>query len=169
MAVESSLYQAELFEFASNYEGVYQSSITQAAKFYSSSGYEDELLWASVWHFLATSEESYIDAPKGSSGGTRSRFSWDDKYDLGAQVLVSKEALDQDIYGQFKFDGEQFICSCLKKGKKNVIKSLEGLLWFISYDLQYITTVTFIATTYFDYLTTYSATFDCPGGHYTAQ
>nr|XP_023886155.1 endoglucanase 14-like [Quercus suber] len=157
----------QLFEFASNYEGVYQSSITQAAKFYSSSGYEDELLWASVWLFLATGEESYLDSLEGSSGGTRSRFSWDDKY-LGAQVLVSKlifeEALDQDIYDQFKFNGEQFICNCLQKGEKNVIKTLGGLLWFISYDLQYVTTATFIATTYSEYLTTYSATFDCPGG-----
>ena len=42
-----------------------------------------------MWLFLATGEESYLDALEGSSGGTRSRFSWDDKY-LGAQVLVSE-------------------------------------------------------------------------------
>ncbi|XP_065633238.1 endoglucanase 13-like [Quercus suber] len=116
-------------------------------------------------------EESYLDALEGSSGGARSKFSWDDKY-LGARVLASKiisflrgkTPSDQDIYGHFKIDGEQFICNCLQKGKNNVIKTPGGLLWFLSYNLQYVTTATFIATTYSEYLTTFSTTFDCHDG-----
>ena len=43
-------------------------------------------------------------------------------------------------------------------------RHLGGLLWFLSYNLQYVTTATFIATTYSEYLTMFSTTFDCPDG-----
>ena len=49
------------------------------------------MLWAAAWLHRATDEKTYLDFLGGSSntGGTRTDFSWDDKY-VGAQVLVSK-------------------------------------------------------------------------------
>ncbi|KAL4600288.1 hypothetical protein ACB092_11G187900 [Castanea dentata] len=131
----------QLFEFASNYSGLYQNSITTAAKFYNSSGYEDELLWAAVWLYRATNEDVYLDFVDESSGpgGPRSIFYWDDKY-VGVQVLIAKQ------------------------GKNNVQQTPGGLLWFLSYNLQYVTTAAFVAAAYSEYLTTNLATFDCPGG-----
>lgn len=81
----------DLFEFGKSYPGVYQSSIPNAASFYSSSGYEDELLWAAAWLHRATGEQTYLDylTQASNSGGARFVFAWDDKF-LGAQVLVSK-------------------------------------------------------------------------------
>ncbi|KAM4072423.1 hypothetical protein ACB094_11G137200 [Castanea mollissima] len=125
-----------LFEFASNYSGLYQNSITSAAKFYNSS--YDELLWAAVWLYRATNEDVYLDFVDESSGpgGPRSIFYWDDKY-VGVQVLIAKN---------------------------NVQQTPGGLLWFLSYNLQYVTTAAFVAAAYSEYLTTNLATFDCPGG-----
>ncbi|KAH0676538.1 hypothetical protein KY285_024339 [Solanum tuberosum] len=82
----------ELFDFAKKFPGVYTSSIPVAGKFYGSSGYEDELLWAAVWLYKATKDKSYLDyinEKSTSCGGTRLNFSWDDKY-IGAQVLIAK-------------------------------------------------------------------------------
>ncbi|KAM4081955.1 hypothetical protein ACJW30_11G132600 [Castanea mollissima] len=159
----------QLFEFASNYSGLYQNSITSAAKFYNSSGYEDELLWAAVWLYRATNEDVYLDFVDESSGpgGPRSIFYWDDKY-VGVQVLIAKLVLEGNIdgeaYGQYKSQAEEFICNCLQQGKNNVQQTPGGLLWFLSYNLQYVTTAAFVAAAYSEYLTTNLATFDCPGG-----
>ncbi|CAA0832404.1 Endoglucanase 12 [Striga hermonthica] len=81
----------QLFEFATTHTGLYQNSITVAAQFYSSSGYEDELLWAAAWLHRATNDNAYLyyisESP--NNGGTRKMFSWNDKF-VGAQVLVAK-------------------------------------------------------------------------------
>ncbi|KAM3685656.1 hypothetical protein ACB098_11G137800 [Castanea mollissima] len=161
----------QLFDFARNHQGVYQSSIPQAGNFYSSSGFEDELLWAAAWLHRATDEKTYLDFLGGSSntGGTRTVFSWDDKY-VGAQVLVSKLVLEgkvenSGIWSQYKSQAEQFICSCAQKGNSNVKKSPGGLLWFLPFNnLQYTTSATFIATAYSQYLTEKKASIQCPSG-----
>ena len=52
---------------------------------------QDELLWAAAWLERATDGKTYAQYlnQAASSGGTRSMFSWDDKY-VGSQVLVAK-------------------------------------------------------------------------------
>ncbi|TXG62443.1 hypothetical protein EZV62_009437 [Acer yangbiense] len=47
-AHELVVHAKQLFDFAHNHAGIYQNSIPVAGKFYSSSGYEDELLWAAA-------------------------------------------------------------------------------------------------------------------------
>jgi len=68
------------------------------------------------------------------------------------------------IWSQYKSQAEQFICNCLQKGNSNVNKSDVGLLWFLSYYLQYTTAATFIATAYSKYLTAKKASIQCPSG-----
>ncbi|KAL9226705.1 hypothetical protein vseg_002485 [Gypsophila vaccaria] len=41
-------HSKELFDFAKSHEGKYSDSIPAAAKFYSSSGFHDELMWAAA-------------------------------------------------------------------------------------------------------------------------
>lgn len=81
----------QLFDFARNHQGLYQSSIPSAGGFYASNGFQDELVWAAAWLYHATDDKSYLDfvQSSGNSGGTRTQFSWDDKY-IGAQVLIAK-------------------------------------------------------------------------------
>lgn len=55
---------------------------------------QDELLWGAAWLFRATHNRDYVDflddaLNSGGIGGTRTVFSWDDKY-LGSQVVVAK-------------------------------------------------------------------------------
>uniref|UniRef100_A0A2N9F1G4 Endoglucanase n=1 Tax=Fagus sylvatica TaxID=28930 RepID=A0A2N9F1G4_FAGSY len=161
----------QLFDFARNHQGVYQSSISVAGKFYSSSGFEDELLWAAAWLHRATDDQTYLDYLEGAgnTGGVRTTFSWDDKF-IGAQVLVAKLVLEGKVensgkWEQYKSQAEQFICSCLQKGNGNVKKSPGGLLWFLPFNnLQYTAAATFIATAYSEYLTAKRASIQCPGG-----
>ncbi|KAI9180253.1 hypothetical protein LWI28_002848 [Acer negundo] len=105
----------------------------------------------------------------GNSGGARSSFSWDDKY-LGAQVLASKLVLEgkyegSGIWGQYKSQAEQFICSCIQKGNNNFKKTAGGLLWFLPWNnLQYSATASLVSAIYSKYLTDAKASLQCPGG-----
>ncbi|XP_022891886.1 endoglucanase 14-like [Olea europaea var. sylvestris] len=165
------LHAKQLFDFAVKYPGQYQNSISSAANFYSSSGYEDELLWAAVWLERATGEKQYLDFITNSTniGGTRQMFSWDDKY-VGAQLLVAKGILEGKYpgngnLGQYKNYLEQFICNCLQKGSNNVKTTNNGLLWWQDWNnLQYVTSASFIMTTYSHVLTATKNTLQCPAG-----
>ncbi|CAI0402298.1 unnamed protein product [Linum tenue] len=82
----------ELFAFADLYRGAYSVSIPQVKKFYNSTGYGDELLWAASWLYYATRDPSYlkyltvINGDVFGNWGDPSWFSWDDKH-AGTQVI----------------------------------------------------------------------------------
>ncbi|CAN4095770.1 unnamed protein product [Withania somnifera] len=165
----------QLFDFATKFPGEYQSSISVAGQFYGSSGYEDELLWAAVWLFEATKDKTYLDYIKDkstSSGGTRSTFSWDDKY-VGAQLLIAKKLLEKKFAGnestslnEYKKNAEEFICNCIQKGNSNIKKTNGGLLWWQPWNnLQYVTTATFVITSYADTLSATKDSLRCTSGN----
>jgi len=76
----------QLFIFADTYRVSYSVSIPQVGKYYNSSGYGDELLWASSWLYHATKDPSYLsyvtekNENEFGSLGSVSWFSWDDKH-----------------------------------------------------------------------------------------
>ncbi|KAL5975000.1 hypothetical protein ACLOJK_031676 [Asimina triloba] len=166
-----STHAQQLFNFASNRRGVYSDSIPVARRFYSSSGYEDELLWAAAWLHRATNNQYYLNylASAGNMGGTRSEFSWDDKF-VGAQTLVAKLVLEGNvanngIWAEYKNSAEQFICSCIQKGSHNVRKTPGGLLnWHPWNPLQYTTSALLVMSAYYNYLTQTRSTLQCPAG-----
>lgn len=65
---------------------------------------QDELLWAALWLERATGEKRYLDFINTStnSGGTRTEFSWDDKY-VGVQLLIAKvyESNERVVYSHY--------------------------------------------------------------------
>ncbi|XP_023642488.1 endoglucanase 14 [Capsella rubella] len=160
-----------LFEFAKAHPGKYQSSITDAGRFYASSGYEDELLWAAAWLHRATNDQYYLNyiTHASNSGGPRTVFSWDDKF-VGAQVLVAKLALEGKVasngkIAEYKSMAEQFICNCAQKGSNNVKKTPGGLLWFLPWNnLQYTASASFVLSAYSKYLKDAKASIQCPHG-----
>ena len=91
----------ELFTFADTYRGLYHEAITDVTDFYKSwSGYQDELVWAATWLYIATGEASYLekaeqwydDLPKEPQSTTpmyKEALSWDDKT-YGCYVLLAK-------------------------------------------------------------------------------
>lgn len=81
----------QLFTFADKHRGFYSKSIPQVQKYYNSTGYGDELLWAAGWLYHATRNQTYLDFVTGKNGeefadwGNPTWFSWDNKL-AGAQV-----------------------------------------------------------------------------------
>ncbi|KAK9273901.1 hypothetical protein L1049_018713 [Liquidambar formosana] len=81
-----------LFEFAKSHKGTYDGE----CPFYCSwSGYNDELLWAASWLYMATRKPMYMEyIQEESISASVDEFSWDLKY-AGAQVLLSKRSACQ--------------------------------------------------------------------------
>ncbi|KAK9683478.1 hypothetical protein RND81_10G143800 [Saponaria officinalis] len=148
----------QLFKFAKNHQGKYSDSVPAAAKFYSSSGFQDELMWAAAWLYIATEQESYKYLGSIEPAGTRTMFSWDDKF-VGAQILVAKllyegkVPADDGNWAEHKNQAEEFLCNCIQKGTNNVFKTKGGLLWFNEWNnLQYTVSASFALTVYATYL-----------------
>ncbi|CAM8904526.1 unnamed protein product [Rhodiola kirilowii] len=170
-AAELLTHATQLFDFAQSHQGQYQNSISSAGQFYSSSGFQDELVWAAAWLYRATKNQKYLTAIQSSgSGGVRTEFSWDDKY-VGAQVLIAKLIADGNVppsgpWAEAKSSGEAFICDCVQKGSNNAKISPGGLLWFQPWsNLQYTNSAGFILALYADILTASKGTLSCPGGN----
>lgn len=83
----------QLFTFADTHRGSYSVSIPKVQKYYNSTGYTDELLWAAAWIYHATGDESYLsyvaleNGYKFANWGRTSWFSWDNKL-AGTQVYT---------------------------------------------------------------------------------
>ncbi|RVX03077.1 Endoglucanase 13 [Vitis vinifera] len=159
----------QLFDFAKTHQGLYQNSIPQA-KFYASSGFEDELVWAAAWLYRATNDQTYVNyLGSANTGGTRSEFSWDDKY-TGAQVLVAKFIMEgrlpsTDNWVNYKSHAEQFICNTVQKGYHNVKMTRGGALWWLSWNnFQYTTSALLLTISYADWLNAARSNLNCPNG-----
>ncbi|KAI4356899.1 hypothetical protein L6164_000882 [Bauhinia variegata] len=161
----------DLFDFARNHPGLYQSSIPSAGKTYSSSGYKDEMLWAAAWLHRATlgTGKQYADylASTNDTGGTRTTFSWDDKY-LRAQILAARLVLKGAVKGSgtwdhYKEQAEKFICSCMQKDESNNFQTTPGgLLWFLPWaNVQYVTSATLAISVYSQYLANAKSSLEC--------
>ena len=91
----------ELFTFADSHRGLYHEAITDVTDFYKSwSGFQDELVWAALWLYIATEEPAYLEKAEGWYGSLpkelqsdtpkyREALSWDDKT-YGCYVLLAK-------------------------------------------------------------------------------
>ncbi|EPS65630.1 hypothetical protein M569_09145, partial [Genlisea aurea] len=168
------VHARQLFSFADGFRGMYDVSIQSAKQFYASSGYQDELLWAATWLYLATNEEyylRYVIDNSASFGGTETEateFSWDDKY-AGVQVLLSKVLLAEESRGsytselqKYKAKADHFSCTCLQKGGKTP----GGLLYVQKWNnLQYTSSAAFLMAAYSGYLSEgKTAVVNCPDG-----
>lgn len=164
-----------MFRFGRSSIGLYSNSIPSARDFYSSSGYQDELQWAALWLHRATGDNGYLRyvASSGNTGGVRTLFSWDDKF-LGVQILVSKLVLEgrlpsDAVWGDYKKQGEQFLCNFIQKGTNNVAMTGGGMAWWNQpwNHFQYTTSSLLAFLSYSDYLSAAGATLACPTGTVT--
>ncbi|KAH3828330.1 hypothetical protein DPMN_130285 [Dreissena polymorpha] len=95
----------QLYDFATKYKGKYSDSVNQAAAYYRSGAYEDELGWAGVWLFQATGDRRYLTEaeairPTGAGWGD----SWDDKTtytDILLYKFTHKNEYKTDIEATF--------------------------------------------------------------------
>ncbi|GMI83251.1 cellulase 3, ARABIDOPSIS THALIANA GLYCOSYL HYDROLASE 9B3 [Hibiscus trionum] len=157
----------KVMAFAIQYRGAYSDSLGSAVcPFYCSySGYKDELLWGASWLLRATNDAYYYNflTTLGANDQT-DIFSWDNKY-AGAYVLLSRLALlDKDKnFDQFKQQAESFMCKILPNSPYSSTQYTQGGLMYKlpSINLQYVTSISFLLTTYGKYLDARKQTFNC--------
>ncbi|CAM6123249.1 unnamed protein product [Calypogeia fissa] len=143
----------ELFNFADGHRGTF----TGACPYYcSSSGYWDELLWASAWLYKATLNSKHIDyvLTNQYKVSTSVEFSWENKV-AGVHILLSKLYLSgQGSLSREKTLADSFICSNLPGSPTKSVKSTPGgLIWVRSgSNTQYGLNAAFLASVYVDYL-----------------
>ncbi|XP_076452170.1 uncharacterized protein LOC143287772 [Babylonia areolata] len=96
-----------LWQFAVDHKGKYSDSVPEAAGFYPSFNYTDELCWGSAWLYRATGEEQYLtEARKWFDPAPDWGMSWDDK-NVGCQLLLF-EATGEQQYKQAVEDTFQY-------------------------------------------------------------
>ncbi|KAG6781171.1 hypothetical protein POTOM_014060 [Populus tomentosa] len=168
----------QLFDFADKYRGKYDSSISVAQKYYRSvSGYNDELLWAAAWLYQATNNQYYLDYlgnngdSMGGTGWGMTEFGWDVKY-AGVQTLVAKFLMQgkaghhAPVFEKYQQKAEDFMCSCLGKGTRNVQKTPGGLIYIQRWNnMQFVTSASFLAAVYSDYLVSAGRNLNCAAGN----
>ncbi|KAG7153472.1 Endoglucanase A-like 3 [Homarus americanus] len=100
----------ELYNFGDSFRGKYSDSITDAVENYGSWGYYDELAWAAIWLFRATSDRSYLTKAKEHYSeidlDAIGEFSWDEKTP-GVQVLLAT-LTDSEDRPKYRQDLETF-------------------------------------------------------------
>ncbi|XP_068647567.1 endoglucanase 3 [Aristolochia californica] len=153
--------------FALKYRGAYSDSLSSSVcPFYCSySGYQDELLWGAAWLLTATKDIYYLNVLKSlGAGDDTDIFSWDNKY-AGAHVLLSRRALlnhDKSL-DQFRSQAENFMCNILPNSPSSKTHYTPGGLIYKmgQSNLQYVTSITFLLSTYAKYLMSTKQTFNC--------
>ncbi|XP_019441110.1 PREDICTED: endoglucanase 5-like [Lupinus angustifolius] len=176
------IHAKQLFTFADKFRGLYDEYVFGAEKFYSSSGYSDELLWAAAWLFHATDDEYYLSyvvdnaVYMGGTGWAVKEFSWDNKY-AGVQILLSKVLLEgkagpyASTLKQYQAKADYYACACLQKNDGyNVRKTPGGLVYVREWNnLQYVSSAAFLSAVYSNYLSAARAQLNCPEGQIEPQ
>ncbi|PVD35339.1 hypothetical protein C0Q70_02299 [Pomacea canaliculata] len=92
-------HSKQLYTFAKTHHGFYSDSVADAANFYKSYNYTDELVWGAAWMYKATGDVSYLrDAEARYQSWPAWGFSWDEKQ-FGNQILLY-ELTSKDVYKQ---------------------------------------------------------------------
>lgn len=147
-------HAAKLYTFADSYRGKYSDSIPEASDFYrSSSGYDDELVWAAIWLHLATGEQSWLDVAETAYDSMpknhRWTLGWDNK-SFGCYILLAK------ITGKAKYraDSEKWLNFWTDgDGGDRVSYTPGGLARLDQWGaLRYATTTAFCAFVYADHV-----------------
>ncbi|CAI0379384.1 unnamed protein product [Linum tenue] len=172
----------QLFEFGDKYRGRYHESVKAAKGFYpSTSGYNDELLWAALWLYKATTNQTYLNYALQNAhhfGGATwavKEFSWDIKY-AGLQLLASTrdettrhDNHSRNILETYRSKAEYYLCANLNKnvGNDNVQLTPGGLIYIRQWNnLQYASSAAFLLTVYSDHLRSTNRRLSCSaGGH----
>ncbi|KAG0452700.1 hypothetical protein HPP92_025092 [Vanilla planifolia] len=170
----------KLFTFANDHKISYTVSFPDLQKYYNSTGYKDELLWAASWLYHATRDQqylSYITVENGESyadWGRPTWFSWDDKRS-GTQVLLSrlnifgtKESTNAENKGlqMYQKTAEAIMCGLLPDSPTATSSRTDGgLIWIDKWNaLQHPVAASFLAVLYSDYMmTSRTPSFSCNG------
>ncbi|XP_051192231.1 endoglucanase 8 [Lolium perenne] len=119
------------------------------------SGYNDELLWAATWLYMATKRQVYADFISHEAiSSSVAEFSWDLKYP-GAQVLLAE--LNMTASGglqSFKTQADNFVCAVLPDTPFHQVFITPGGMIHLrdGANSQYVTGTAFLFVVYADWL-----------------
>ncbi|XP_066332644.1 endoglucanase 8-like [Miscanthus floridulus] len=141
-----------LFLFAKAHQGSYDGE----CPFYCSySGYNDELLWAATWLYLATKRQVYADFISHEAiSSSVAEFSWDLKFP-GAQVLLAEFNMTSGGGAQnFKAQADNFVCAVLPDTAFHQVFITPGGVIHLrdGANTQYVTSTSFLFVVYSDLL-----------------
>jgi len=98
-ANELLTHAKQLFKFAEDFPGIYSNSVNEAAAYYRSTTYQDEMCWGGAWMYLATKDPHYLQVAEANYiPGAAWGQSWDEK-NTGCMVLLYK-VTNKTIYRQ---------------------------------------------------------------------
>ncbi|XP_062185398.1 endoglucanase 11-like isoform X2 [Phragmites australis] len=165
----------DMMGFAVAHQGKYSDYVggNVGAYYQSYSGYKDELLWGSAWLLWATKNASYFNYLNSLSANDGvDIFSWDNKL-AGARVLLSRRTLvDGDKrFEPFRQQAEDYICRILPNSPSSTTRYTPGGLMHKSgyANLQYVTSASFLLTTYAKYMAVSKHTFSCQSLRVTSK
>ncbi|CAH9072331.1 unnamed protein product [Cuscuta europaea] len=156
----------DVFWFAVQYEGKYSDQLKSAVcPFYCSySGFKDELMWGAAWLLRATNDDSYYEIIKALTVESPDNFSWDNKV-AGAYVLLSRRSLfaNGKKYQNYAQLAEDFMCKILPDSPSLTTHYTNGGLMYKlpQSNLQYVTSISSLTTTYAKYMAFSKKTFNC--------
>ncbi|TQE01452.1 hypothetical protein C1H46_012932 [Malus baccata] len=141
-----------LFQMAKAHKGTYDGE----CPFYCSySGYNDELLWAATWLYIATKRPLYLKyIQEEAISATVSEFSWDLKY-AGAQVLLAKLFFEgEKSLENYKNGADSYICSNIPDSPYNQVTMTPGGMIHLrdGANTQYVTGTAHLFAVYSDIL-----------------
>ena len=156
-------HATQLFSFADTYRGKYSDSIPDAASFYPSYSYNDELVWSATWLHKAIAAKGetdtfYLDKAQSYyqgvyAGGTQS---WDEK-SHGAAVLLAQETGNS----RYRTDVENWLNYWSDKSGAGIKYTPGGFAWLDQWgSSRYSANTAFIAGIYSD-------TVNDPGDRYS--
>lgn len=156
-------HATQLFTFADTYRGKYSDSIPDAASFYPSYGYMDELAWSAVWLHKAIeakggTDTAYLNKAQTYYQGVYPRWtqSWDEK-SHGAAVLLAQETGNS----RYRTDVENWLNYWSDKSGAGIQYTPGGFAWLNQWgSSRYSANTAFVAGVYSD-------TVNDPGDRYS--
>ncbi|KAG9458102.1 hypothetical protein H6P81_002610 [Aristolochia fimbriata] len=150
-----------LFKFAKEHKGTYDGE----CPFYCSySGYNDELLWAASWLYLATHKGIYFKfITEEAISANVDEFSWDLKY-AGVQILLTDSYLSgESKFENFKAQADSFVCSVHPQSPYRQINSSPGGMIHLrdGANTQYVTGTALLFSIYGDILAKHNNVVQC--------
>ncbi|KAJ7958417.1 Endoglucanase [Quillaja saponaria] len=150
-----------LFDLAKSRRGTYDGECPFYCSF---SGFNDELLWAGSWLYMATKKPMYLKyIQEESISATVTEFSWDLKF-AGAQILLSKLFFEGEKSLQnYKTQADSYICSVLPESPYHQIYVTPGGMIHLrdGANSQYVTGTTLLFTVYSDLLAKHNQKVSC--------
>lgn len=81
-------------------------------------------------------------------------------------LMQGRAGLHAPVFERFQQKAEYFMCSCLGKGSRNVQKTPGGLIFRQRWNnMQFVTSASFLATVYSDYLASAGTYLKCSAGN----